>query len=184
MMQMEAGQIKGWQGRFVDVRNLDEFASERIDGPRCVPLDRLMSEASSWHPSEDILLLCKSGARATQGAQQLEQAGFSNVHIVKGGMDACRKAGLEIQRDRKVIPIQRQVFIAAGLFLLAGLGLSLINPWFMALVWFAASMLVVAGATGFCPMAIMLKVMPWNKAAATPQGASCATSCAASGEAG
>lgn len=173
MMRVQPGEIGNWSGRFVDVRNFDEYASERLEGTRCVPLDRLMFEASSWDPDECVLLLCKSGMRATQGAQQLEQAGFRDVRIVEGGINACRKAGLAILQDRKTLPIQRQVFIAAGIVLLAGLGLSLVHPWFLAIDWFVAGMLVVAGWTGFCPMAIMLKVMPWNRSDASP-GASCA----------
>jgi rhodanese-related sulfurtransferase len=173
MMRISPGEAKAWQGRFIDVRNFDEFASERIDGPICVPLGRLMAEASAWDPEEAILLLCKSGARASQGAQQLEAVGFRDVRVVEGGINACRAAGLSIHQDRTTLPLQRQVFIAAGIVLLAGLGLSLIHPWFLALDWFAASMLVIAGVTGFCPMAIMLKVMPWNKPSPS-SGASCA----------
>ena len=61
------------------------------------------------------------------------------------------------------LPVMRQVLIAAGSVLLLGLALSLVHPWFIGLVWLAAGMLVMAGITGFCPMARLLACMPWNK---------------------
>ena len=158
----------------MDVRDFDEFAAERIEGPECVPMDRLLSAASRWNPAEDVLLLCRSGTRATQAARQLEQVGFGKVSVVEGGITACRAEGVAVVRPRKVIPLQRQVLMAAGVVLLTGLVLSLVNPWFIAVDWFAASMLVMAGVTGFCPMAKILGRMPWNAAAScAATGATC-----------
>lgn len=172
-------EARQWQGRIIDVRGLDEFASQRLEGAECVPLERLVSEASTWDPQDCVLLLCKSGMRAAQGAQLLEQVGFRDVRIVEGGIEACRKAGLAVHRDRRVLPIQQQVFIGSGLMLLAALGLSLIHPWFMAIVWLAAGMMVIAGWTGFCPMAIILRRMPWNRQSSSG-GGSCAANCSTS----
>jgi hypothetical protein len=39
-----------------------------------------------------------------------------------------------------------------------------VNPWFLGLSLFAGLGLVFAGATGFCGMARVLMMMPWNKA--------------------
>ena len=160
-----------WQGRFVDVRNLDEFAGERLAGAACVPMDRLMSAAGAWDPAEPILLTCQMGVRAAKAAGQLEQVGFKDVHIVQGGLNACKEAGLEVVRTGRGMPLQQQVMIGAGSVLLTGLILSVVvHPWFLAIDWFAASMLLVAGISGFCPMAKILGRMPWNRTADCSSG--------------
>ena len=58
----------------------------------------------------------------------------------------------------------RQVQIAAGLLVLAGLGLGLIfSPLFFILSAVVGLGLAIAGATGFCGMARMLKALPRNR---------------------
>ncbi|UCD30331.1 MAG: rhodanese-like domain-containing protein [Planctomycetota bacterium] len=168
MRNVAPEKIGEWTGKFIDVRNFDEFTSERLDKARCVPLDRVMTEASKWDTSEQILLICKSGMRSSKAGEQLEQAGFTQVYTVPGGLDACKNAGLNIIVERKTIPVYRQVMIGAGIVLLIGLGLSFINPWFILIDWFAAAMLFIAGVTGFCPMMKILSKMPWNAQAVCP----------------
>jgi rhodanese-related sulfurtransferase len=58
----------------------------------------------------------------------------------------------------------RQVQIAAGSLVLLGLILShAVAPGWIALTWFVGAGLMVAGITGFCGMARLLAVMPWNR---------------------
>lgn len=81
-----------------------------------------------------------------------------------GDASRCeRVGGGEAVRERKGIPLFRQVMIGAGVVLLGGLTLSFVHPWFIGLTWFASVMLIIAGTTGFCPMARILKRMPWNR---------------------
>lgn len=162
MRNMKPEQIQNWKGRLIDVRNFDEFMAGRLEQARCVPLDRLMSEAGKWGQAEQILLICTKGVRSAKAAKQLEQAGFTQIYSVEGGIDACKEAGLDILVEGKSIPVFRQVLMAAGIFLLIGLGLSQLNPWFMIIPWFVSVMLVIAGVTGFCPMMKILSIMPWN----------------------
>jgi hypothetical protein len=61
------------------------------------------------------------------------------------------------------------------LVVLTGLTLSLIHPLFSLIAWFAAGSLVVAGITGFCPMAKMLAVAPWNRARHVPSNSASST---------
>lgn len=58
----------------------------------------------------------------------------------------------------------RQVQIAAGLLILCGvvLGYSVSSGFFL-LSGFVGAGLLFAGVTGFCGMARLLKVMPWNR---------------------
>lgn len=160
--KLTAVNVRSWKGRIIDVRGYDEFAAERLAGAECVPLDRILSAASQWDPGERLLLMCKSGMRSGKAAEQLAQVGFKNLVTLEGGIEACKAAGVEIVRGRQAIPIFRQVMVVAGLMLLAGLALAHFNLWFLLIDAFVAVGLIVGGLTGFCPMAKLLAVMPWN----------------------
>jgi len=163
MQSIRPEQIAEFKGRFVDIRNYDEYLTEYLRQAACVPLDKMLTEAGNWHQTEPILLICGKGVRSAKAAEQLEQVGFKQVFTVDGGISACKKAGLEVISERKTIPIFRQVLIGAGILLLIGLALALLDPRLIIIPWFVAAMLVVAGITGFCPMMKILNKMPWNK---------------------
>ncbi len=163
MVTLKPQQIAEWPGRIIDVRNPDEFVAERLARAECVPLGQLMASVTDWDRNEPLLLVCKAGMRAGQAVEKLEAAGFTRVGLLEGGMDACKREGVEVIVDRKRIPLYRQVMIVAGLLLLAGLGLSFVHPAFIFVDWFVAAGLVFGGATGYCPMALLLAKMPWNQ---------------------
>jgi rhodanese-related sulfurtransferase len=86
-----------------------------------------------------------------------------------GGIDGWAAAGLPVEVDRgKPIEIMRQVQIAAGVLVLTGVILGLlVAPGFFGLSAFVGAGLTFAGLTGWCGMAKLLAVMPWNRAAAS-----------------
>ena len=163
MRTITANQIDGFSGRIIDVRNPDEFATGRLNRAECVPLPTLASEAARWDRGEPLLLMCKSGMRSKQACDELTAAGFSNVTMLTGGIDACRKAGVDLVVVRKTLPIIRQVMIAASSLLLIGLIVGIWYPVFHLIDWFVAGGLMFAGLTGNCMMASLLGMMPWNK---------------------
>ncbi len=176
MKILKPADVTRWTGRVVDVRDPDEFARERLDGVtcECVPLSTIAAATAAWDRREPILCLCRSGARSRQAAAQLEAMGFQDVATLDGGLGACRGAGVAVVKTKAPIPIQRQVMIGAGAFVVAGLALAhLVHPAFIAVDWFVGTMLMVAGISGFCPMARILTAMPWNRPASVS-----VTSCA------
>jgi rhodanese-related sulfurtransferase len=173
MKTTAADRISEWKGRIVDVRSLNEFAAERLPGAECVPLSTLPGAAQSWNRDEPLLVMCKSGMRSRQGYDQLVAAGFTDVTMLTGGIEACKRAGVDVIVVRKTIPIIRQVLIIAGLLLLGGLVLSAWNPGFLLVTWFVTAGLLLAGFTGYCPMAKLLELMPWNKAPQAKDACGC-----------
>ncbi len=149
--------------RFIDVRSYDEFAAVHVEGAVCAPLPGLLEHASKWSVNDDVILICQSGQRAREAADALRQVGFERLTVVDGGTRACEREGLSLMRGRKRLPIQRQVFMGAGFVVLLGLALSMVNPAFVLISWFAGLSLIAAGISGFCPMAAMLAVAPWNR---------------------
>ena len=62
------------------------------------------------------------------------------------------------------LPLMRQVQIAAGVLILLGVALGYtVNSGFFLLSAFVGAGLAFAGITGFCGMARLLALMPWNR---------------------
>lgn len=149
----------------VDVREADEHLRERIPGARNTPLSRLDQLGTGSRP---VVFHCRSGGRTSANAGRLAAAAGTKVFAIEGGLDAWRRAGLPVERDeRRPIEIMRQVQIAAGSLVLLGVVLGFgVNPVFYMLSGFIGAGLVFAGASGWCGMAKLLALMPWNRAAA------------------
>jgi len=77
---------------FVDVRTEAEFASGHLDGAMNVPLDRIDSLPSRVSgKSAEIVVYCRSGARAGKAKVRLTEMGYSNV-TNGGGLSDVEKA--------------------------------------------------------------------------------------------
>ncbi len=111
---------------------------------------------------EKIYVLCQSGVRATKAAQKLEDFGYKNVAIIKGGMAEVAK-NPELVKRRSVMSIERQVRIVAGSLVALGGLLSFINPYFALLSVFVGCGLIYAGISNSCVMAQVLMKLPWNR---------------------
>ncbi len=151
----------------VDVRSPAEFAGAHIAGSRNVPLADLdperLAAGGTLARDRPVLLLCQGGRRASAAAERFEAAGFAQVAVVRGGLDAWRHEGLPLtESDGGTISLERQVRIAAGALVLLGFVLSLLHPGFLALSAFVGAGLVFAGVTDFCGLGLLLARAPWN----------------------
>ncbi|MGB0454748.1 MAG: YgaP-like transmembrane domain [Bacteriovoracaceae bacterium] len=60
--------------------------------------------------------------------------------------------------------MSRQTHLTAGSLALVGTLLgAFVNPYFLIIPGYVGAGLSFAGATGFCGMATILSLMPWNK---------------------
>lgn len=154
----------------IDIREADEHARENIPGARHHSLTRIDSESPVRSGDEVVIFHCKSGAR-TQGNSPKLGAAAQNceAYILEGGLNAWKKAGLPVTLDRaQPIDIMRQVQIAAGSLVLVGVVLgAAITPAFYALSGVVGAGLLFAGVSGFCGLARVLGMMPWNRSART-----------------
>lgn len=80
---------------WIDVRTVEEYEADHIDGDRNMPVQELSSNTLRSQlnlPSDaDIRLYCVSGVRAGRAKLIFEEAGFSNV-INAGGISDAREA--------------------------------------------------------------------------------------------
>jgi rhodanese-related sulfurtransferase len=151
----------------IDIREADEHARERIPGARHHALSRIDTENPA-RPGDDVLVFhCRSGARTRANAPRLLAAAGAGcqTYVLEGGIEAWKKAGLPTAVDtRQPIEINRQVQIAAGSLVLAGVVLgALVAPGFYVLSGFVGAGLAFAGISGFCGMARLFALMPWNR---------------------
>lgn len=155
----------------VDIREADEHRRERVPGARHHELSRL--GAIDAGTVKALVFHCRSGARTQANAPRLAEAAGCDAYILEGGIDAWKKAGLPVVADRsQPIEIMRQVQIAAGSLVVLGIVCGyLLAPAFLALSLFVGAGLVFAGVSGWCGMARLLALMPWNRPPAAGAGA-------------
>lgn len=88
-----AGSRNCW---LIDVRTVAEFMEGAVDQAVNCPLPMLCQLPShEWkelfpgvekpHPSDEVIVYCKMGGRATRAKEILQSCGFSNVGIFPGG---------------------------------------------------------------------------------------------------
>jgi rhodanese-related sulfurtransferase len=145
----------------IDIRAADEHARSRIPGAVNAPLGSELSLGDA--PA--VIFHCRSGMRTDANAGRLAAASPCEAYLLEGGIDAWKAAGLPLITDAKApLEIMRQVQITAGLLVLTGVILSLlVAPAWIALSGFVGAGLTFAGATGWCGMARLLSLMPWNR---------------------
>jgi len=153
----------------VDVREPSEHARERIPGAVLMPLSSFDAEALrsalGGKRTPAVIFHCQGGQRTAASAALLGSSGVRS-YLLQGGLNAWKDAGLGTVIDRtKPIELQRQVQIAAGVLVLIGLLLALsFSCWLLVIPAFVGGGLVFAGLSGWCGMAKLLAVMPWNRA--------------------
>lgn len=164
---LEARSLIARGARLVDIRDADEYAREHIPGAQLVPLETLKNGAAlRAGPEETLVFHCQAGSRTQNNAALLAAAAApAQVWMLAGGIQAWKAAGLPVNEDKtQPLPLMRQVQIAAGILILLGVALGYaFSSGFFLLSAFVGAGLTFAGITGFCGMARLLALMPWNR---------------------
>ncbi|GAB3013428.1 rhodanese-like domain-containing protein [Bowmanella dokdonensis] len=85
----------------LDIRAQNEFKKGHILGAKQIASEKLnKGDFSSLenHKSKPIIVVCAMGMTAKRTATQLLKAGFSQVSVLKGGMNAWSSANLPIAK--------------------------------------------------------------------------------------
>jgi rhodanese-related sulfurtransferase len=153
--------------RIIDVRTPGEFETAHIAGAYNVPLDLLREHRGEIvrHLDEDVVLVCRSGQRATQAEETLRTVGLTNIHILDGGITAWQAAGFAVNRGSQRWDLERQVRLVAGSIVLTSVLGSIVAP---KVKWVAAAIgagLTFASLTNTCAMGMALSKLPYNRGA-------------------
>ncbi len=161
----EAERLIAAGAKLIDIRDADEHARERISGATNQPLARIEQLASHSGP---VIFHCRTGMRTQNNADRLAAAGGNSpCYVLAGGIDSWRSSGRPTIVDkRQPLEIMRQVQLVAGGLVLLGVVLGfLVSPLLFGLSAFVGAGLMMAGATGWCGMATLLRQLPWNRPA-------------------
>lgn len=171
-----AEELKSWMSTGTDVLILDvrsgaEFETLHITGSYNVPLPLLAEHTTkiASNLGSKVVLVCQSRVRASEARKHLASAGFQDAHVLAGGVPGFRQAGGQTVSDSKRWDLERQVRMAAGSLVIAGLvGGKFLSPRIRTVAGIIGAGLTFSAATNTCAMGKALSAMPWNKTGAEP----------------
>lgn len=163
--------IKKDNARLIDVRTSAEYRAIHAVGAENHELGKLNEEyidkeILSGSSDRLLILICKSGNRATKAAEKFQEKNINipNLFVVDGGTDLWNEVRLPVEKGKSVISLERQVRIVAGTLVFLGTLLGVfINQYLLIIPGFIGAGLVFAGITNTCGMGLLLARMPWNK---------------------
>jgi len=100
-IDVKQAQTMNIQGALLlDVREPDEYSEVHASNVTLIPLGQLaarLNEIASYK-DKPIAVMCRSGKRSAKAVHLLQQAGYTQVSNVTGGIIAWEKAGLSVVR--------------------------------------------------------------------------------------
>jgi rhodanese-related sulfurtransferase len=155
--------------RVVDVRTPAEFETSHIAGSYNVPLDvvdqRGEEIARHLDADPDVVLVCRSGQRATKAHTLLRNAGLNSGRVLENGITDWEGRGFAVDRGAQRWDLERQVRLVAGSIVLSSVLGSVAVP---RLKWLAAAIgagLTYAAVSNTCAMGTALAKLPYNRGA-------------------
>jgi len=156
----------------VDVRLPAEYRAVHLEPSVLLPLDEITRRRSELPRDRELVLVCRTGARARLAVAEL--AGF-RTRVLEGGIAAWQAAGHPVVEGKSHMSLERQVRVAAGALACTGGALAVaVSPWFGLLPAFVGAGLVYAGITDRCGMAMLLAKLPYNRGSDGAGSATCA----------
>ncbi len=85
----------------VDVRSAAEFSSGHLPQARHFDIAELAAKAPTLNKNKKtpLVLVCQTGQRAQKAQTLLSAAGYAEVRVLFGGLNAWRKAGMPVVTD-------------------------------------------------------------------------------------
>jgi rhodanese-related sulfurtransferase len=81
-------------GAFIlDVRQPEEWNEFHVPDSTLIPLSELAARVDELPKDQEIVIVCRSGNRSTQGRDILLDAGFTQVTSMAGGLTQWKAAG-------------------------------------------------------------------------------------------
>ncbi|HIG08494.1 MAG TPA: rhodanese-like domain-containing protein, partial [Alphaproteobacteria bacterium] len=110
----------------IDVREPNEYNAEHIIGAINIPLSKIdikLVNLANLNKNK-IVLYCQSGKRSLEAYKKIINT--DNLSNLEGGINLWKEKSFPTNFMKKLLPIERQIQIAMGSFLLIGIILSII----------------------------------------------------------
>ncbi len=160
--------LKNNEAVLIDVREVVEYKACSIPDSKHLPLSQVTIDKAHLpeHKDKKLVLHCKSGKRSMMACEKLIQEGVNfDIWNLEGGIEAWQATNLPIISNKNILPLERQVQVAVGSFILLGLIMNYLtnNQLYLILPLIIGAGLLNAGITGWCGLGKLLSNMPWNK---------------------
>jgi rhodanese-related sulfurtransferase len=85
----------------IDLRSADDFAGGHLPSSRNLPFSELEAKIGQFvkNRSNPVLLVCQSGQQSNKAAGIVKNAGFAEVHVLDGGVNAWQQAGMPVVKQ-------------------------------------------------------------------------------------
>jgi rhodanese-related sulfurtransferase len=167
--QIDPYTLKKWldnnEAILIDVREPFEHKISHIEESQLKPAGSFCHSDISASDKK-IVIHCQKGGRGINSCQKLlEENKAIEVYNLEGGIEAWEKLGLPVKSlSSNILPLDRQVQVTVGLFIIIfSLLTYYLNISFIFASIFLGLGMINAGLTGWCGLAKLLAIMPWNK---------------------
>lgn len=89
--ELKKRQDSGDSFTLLDVREPHEVHISKIENSTLIPLDDLPSRLDELDKEQEIVVMCRSGARSAKACNLLMESGFDQVSNLKGGINEWSK---------------------------------------------------------------------------------------------
>jgi len=82
----------------IDLRTADEYSQGHLPQARHLAFDMLPAKVAqiAKNKAQPVLLICQTGRRAHKAQTILQQADYSEVFVLQGGLTAWQQAGMPV----------------------------------------------------------------------------------------
>jgi len=151
----------------IDVREPLECSLEKIESSKNVPLAQITLGDLDLlkNKNKKIVIQCRSGARSMSACKKLSEADPSlELYNFDGGILAWKAQGYDVVQEKDILPLDRQVQLTLGIIITFGVVMSyLFNDIWVLVPAIIGLGLINAGLTGWCGMAKLMALFPWNR---------------------
>jgi len=94
--------VNRYNALVVDLRAIGDFEKGHIAGAKNVQMSQFDPENKALAPAKSlpVVLVCQVGQTATTAAKRLRKAGFAQVAVLEGGIQAWQSADLPLVKGR------------------------------------------------------------------------------------
>ncbi|PLZ03443.1 sulfurtransferase [Burkholderia sp. WAC0059] len=82
----------------VDLRPAAEFANGHLPSARQIEFAELQAKVAQLakNRSNPVLLVCQTGQQSRKARRVVKEAGYEEVHVLEGGLNAWQQAGMPV----------------------------------------------------------------------------------------
>jgi rhodanese-related sulfurtransferase len=82
----------------VDLRPAGEYANGHLPSARHLELEELKAKIGqiAKNKAHPVLLVCQNGLQSNKASRIVREAGYTEVHVLQGGVNAWQQAGMPV----------------------------------------------------------------------------------------